>query len=449
MPVLSFALRVAVMTLSASQLLQLLPRLFARSAWVGRAERGWVAAFTALVGLRAALEPWAAGRQAAGFLLLWAGGGLLTASCAPPLLARWHLAAGGLGAALLALGGLGFAGTAPFRALSIFACALALLHPLRLLLRLWRSARAAGFLLLAAAALLGLAAAALPWRSVELGACLLLLAGAGWLSAAGGSPLAARAAAASCPPDPQERRLTSIRHRLIQTEHTLQLQERLAASGLLTAGAAHELKSILNVIAVTAEHGLSAKDGLQAPASLRAVARHAEVGRRAVAELLDELLRHGPAEPEPVRLRQDLEALLRLVRASYRPEGIRIESDLPADLTVLCRRGELEQVLLNLIRNAAESLRRAQAVPGGLTAGRTVRLTACRLEGGAALEVLDDGPGVPAHLAERIFEESWSAEGSSGLGLYLSRLLVQRGGGRLECLPRPEGGRFRLILPVP
>ncbi len=455
MPDLSSTLRIAILTLSLFQFAQLLLRLrpgpSVRYA-PRRPELLGLAGFVALVGLRAALDPAPAGRAAAGFLLLWSAGGVLGRMAGIGRRRRWDLAVAGLGATLLALGAVGFAGTVPFRALSLFSCVLALLYPLRLLLRLWGETRHPAFLLLLLPALLWIPAAALalgagagppplegPLPSAPLGLCLLLLAGTGWLAAAGGGqPL----------PGVQERRIQGIRHRLIQTENTLLLQDRLVASGLLTAGAAHEFKNLLADIALAAEHGLAVGSAGAEPkallASLQAVARQAEVGRRAVMGLLDALLRHGRPDPEPIRLRQDLDGLLKLVRASYRPEGIRVESDLPPDMAVLCRRGELEQVLLNLIRNAAESLRRR---PGA--APRTIRLTAEPREGAATLEVLDDGPGVLPDLAERIFEESFSGAGSSGLGLYLSRMLAERNGGRLECLPRPEGGRFRLTLPLP
>ncbi len=460
---LSAALRVSILTLCLFQAGVLLLRLpGSRASPAALADALGLLALVLLIGLRAALAPVPPARQAAGYLLLWAGGSVLGRMADQGRRWLWHLSAAGLGSILLLLGAVGFADALPFRLFTAFALLLAVLYPLRLLGKLWAGTRAPVFLWLLAPAALWvpagacdawLARAGRPALDGTLYLSLLLLAGTGYLLAGENRLQSPAWTGVARRLSLQERRIRGIQSRLVQTENTLLLQDRLAASGLLTAGAAHEFKNILGSIAAAAEYGLARREegraaGEAEPAALRrslaAVARQAAIGRKAVMEVLDKLLRHGSPAAEPIRLAEDLDGLLRLVRASYRPEGIRIESEIPPGLAVLSRRGELEQVLLNLIRNAAESLQRNPRAQE-----RRIRLRAGRLEDAAWLEVLDNGPGVAPHLAERIFEESFSAGGSSGLGLYLARMLVERGGGRLECIPAPEGGCFRLILPLP
>lgn len=416
-----------------------------------------------VVGLRAGLPGPPLRRQVLDLALLWIGGLYLGRMAGEARRSLWNLALAVLAGVFLLLGWLGFYGTPPFQAFTLFCILLAALYPLRLLARLWADTRSAAFLYFMALGLLWVPAGAydysfrsagLPELNLTLWLSLLFLAGTGYLlsvenylQGASWTGLARRLGL-------QENRIRSARYRLIQTEHTLLLQDRLIASGLLAAGAAHEFKNILSSIAAAAEYGLDREtrasgapgSGRRADAvrrALEAVARSAEIGRRVVTELLERLVQQGRPRPEPIRLREELAVLLELVRASYRPEGIRVLPEIREDLAVFCRRGELEQVLLNLIHNATESLRRKPRL-----SERTIRLYARRSAGeGVQLEVTDNGRGVPAELAERIFEYSFSTEGSSGLGLYLSRMLVERNGGVLECIPRPEGGCFRITLP--
>ncbi|MBA3849893.1 MAG: hypothetical protein C0502_07840 [Opitutus sp.] len=95
-------------------------------------------------------------------------------------------------------------------------------------------------------------------------------------------------------------------------------------------------------------------------------------------------------------------------------------------------------ILGNLARNACEADGR-----------RRVILRACTVEGAACFEVEDDGPGLPASVAARLFEPTQSTKpAGAGIGLAISRQLAHNLGARLEHHPRhPHGTRFRLRLP--
>jgi two-component system sensor histidine kinase PilS (NtrC family) len=100
--------------------------------------------------------------------------------------------------------------------------------------------------------------------------------------------------------------------------------------------------------------------------------------------------------------------------------------------------GHFEQVMWNLCRNA---LRYSQKRPS------SVRLRAFTSEDGrTALEVSDDGPGVPADAVQKLFEPFFTTEsGGTGLGLYIARELCEANGAMIEYKRAPDGGAcFRI-----
>jgi signal transduction histidine kinase len=112
-----------------------------------------------------------------------------------------------------------------------------------------------------------------------------------------------------------------------------------------------------------------------------------------------------------------------------------------------CDRDRILQVLSNLIGNAVKFCRR----------GDSIQVRAAVADGGAHIEVADTGPGIAAGDLPRIFDPYWSshrgvydaAERSTGLGLFISKGIVEAHGGRLSAESEPgRGSTFRLTLPL-
>lgn len=104
--------------------------------------------------------------------------------------------------------------------------------------------------------------------------------------------------------------------------------------------------------------------------------------------------------------------------------------------TVRADPGRLRQVLANLLANAAQAGARRVELRGGAQ-GQEVRVM-----------VADDGPGIPPEVRERLFEPFASARpGGTGLGLAVSRRIVERHGGALRLLAEGPGAVFELVLP--
>jgi signal transduction histidine kinase len=230
--------------------------------------------------------------------------------------------------------------------------------------------------------------------------------------------------------------------RLVEKENALARQNRLIASGLLAVGAAHEFKNILAHVKTTAEYGLSQGDAGRKDQSFRLLLQHAEAGRDATIGLLENISRNGTGKPQVIDAARDLPGFLRMARAAFRGDGIVIEADLAPGVCFRCRRDEVEQVLLNLLRNAAEVYREGHADGEWL-----ISVTARRQEDMAVLEVKDRAGGVPADAVPRLFTP-YTSTGSTGLGLSLSRSLAIQNQGSLEYEPVHGGSIFRLVFPI-
>jgi signal transduction histidine kinase len=267
------------------------------------------------------------------------------------------------------------------------------------------------------------------------GACGFLLAQEAYLQGSGWQGLHIRLGE-------QRRRLQEAHSRLIQTENTVLLRDQLVVTGILTAGAAHEFKNTLSLIQTTAGFAARSEDEHSKREALSLIAQQAQAGGKSVTELLDQLLKRGRELPRSVDLRTDLELLLRMIRSGCRREGIQLRIDIPASATVTVRRGELEQVIVNLVRNAMDSLRSQSG-----NAERRVIIRARTDEEQGVIEVIDSGAGVPPELQSRIFDLSFSGARSTGLGLFLAKALVERNQGTLTYVPTERGAVFRVLLP--
>ncbi|HEY0886441.1 MAG TPA: ATP-binding protein, partial [Ramlibacter sp.] len=180
--------------------------------------------------------------------------------------------------------------------------------------------------------------------------------------------------------------------------------------------------------------------------------RIAEQAERAgkVIKSVHDFVRRSDKDREPVAPQHLLDAIMPLVSLQARELGVRVQVRARAGLPpVLCDRTMVEQVLLNLARNAMQSMGDAgvpapalvfdvRPAPGGESAGD-------RLE----FSVSDVGPGIPDDVKARLFTPFFTTKPEGmGLGLSLCRTVVEQHGGSLAFEPnRPRGTIFRFTLP--
>jgi two-component system nitrogen regulation sensor histidine kinase GlnL len=171
--------------------------------------------------------------------------------------------------------------------------------------------------------------------------------------------------------------------------------------------------------------------------------------------LMDRLLTpHRPPHFGPVNIHEVLERVRSLILAEY-PAGVGIVRDYDTSLPdIVGDREQLIQVVLNVVRNAAQAIAAAAPAGGGeirLTTRVARSVTIARKLHRLALElaVVDDGPGIPQALQEKVFHPLVSGrEGGTGLGLTLAQNYVQHHGGLIECESQPGRTAFRIILPL-
>jgi len=171
--------------------------------------------------------------------------------------------------------------------------------------------------------------------------------------------------------------------------------------------------------------------------------------------LMDRLLTpHRAPRVAALGIHEVLERVRSLVLAEF-STGIRIVRDYDPSLPDLIGdKEQLIQAVLNVVRNAAQALACARAGKAGTITLRTravrqVTLLRQRHKLALELQVIDDGPGVPEDIREKIFNPLVSGrDGGSGLGLSLAQTFVHYHRGVIECDSRPGRTVFRILLPL-
>jgi len=173
--------------------------------------------------------------------------------------------------------------------------------------------------------------------------------------------------------------------------------------------------------------------------------------------LVDRLLapHRRPHVVGDVNIHEVCERVRTLILAEF-PKGLRVVRDY--DTSIPEFRGDREQLIqavLNIAHNAAQSLAASiQAGEGEIIfrtrVGRQVTFGKQRYRLALELHVIDNGPGVPDSIKDRIFYPLVSGrEGGSGLGLTLAQTFVQQHHGLIECESVPGRTDFKLLIPLP
>lgn len=220
--------------------------------------------------------------------------------------------------------------------------------------------------------------------------------------------------------------------------------EKLAAVGTLAAGLAHEIRNPLNgaKLHVTfLERGLAKSGGDPDMVDALRTVRD-EIARLSglVTDFLD-FARPRQNHRAATSMRALCERAAQVVRPEAASEGVRVEVDLPGnDIVLNLDAGKMEQVILNLVRNAIE----ATAPAGGGLVSIRVRREAKR----AVLEVVDNGPGLSDPSAP-IFDPFFSTKPrGTGLGLSIVHRIVSDHHGTIDYESAPGRTVFRVVLPL-
>jgi signal transduction histidine kinase len=223
---------------------------------------------------------------------------------------------------------------------------------------------------------------------------------------------------------------------------------RVGAMGAFVASLTHELTQPLAASLANAETGVRL---LAAPEpdldELRATLADIVADERRAGELVQKLrrfLRRGEAERGELDLREALEEVLQLVGREAHARDVRLGLEIAETLPkIVGDRVELQQVVLNLLANAID------AAADGDRPEREVVVLADRGGDGVRVEVRDSGAGMGAETLARIFQPFFTTKPKGmGLGLSISRTIVEAHGGTLSAHSAPgAGSTFRIELP--
>ncbi len=230
----------------------------------------------------------------------------------------------------------------------------------------------------------------------------------------------------------------------VSETHSLQKQvaraDRLAAIGEMAAGIAHELRTPLTSIRGFVQYLQGSTDPKEWQEYGSIIIREVDGLNRIVSELLD-LVRSQPLRTEPTDINRLVEDTLLLARDSASNRRINFELALSRHLPSLeVDRGQIKQVLLNIIVNAIQSV----------TEHGDIRIaTMMRGEHDVGISVTDNGCGIPDALRERIFDPFFSTKPTgTGLGMAIARRIIERHHGTIEIeSAEGQGTSVTLILP--
>ncbi len=235
-------------------------------------------------------------------------------------------------------------------------------------------------------------------------------------------------------------------------EREEQWHRQAQASKDLIRNLAHEIKNPLGGIRGAAQLLQAELDSRELREYTRVIIHEAD----RLQSLVDRLLapHRRPHVVAELNIHEVLERVRSVILAEF-PRGLEVVRDYDASLPEL--RGDREQLIqavLNIAHNAALALAERRAAGDGRIVFKTriarqVTVAKQRYRLALVLHVMDNGPGVPEHIKDRMFFPLVSGrDGGSGLGLTLAQTFIQQHQGTIECDSQPGHTDFRILLPL-
>ena len=231
--------------------------------------------------------------------------------------------------------------------------------------------------------------------------------------------------------------------KLLELEMKLEFESRLAATGQLAAGIAHEIRNPLASISGSIEmlsRNLqlnNEQDQKLFDIALREIQR--------LNNLITDFLEFAKPRDETAddfELATAVSEVAEAVKTSE-AKGTRIEfrTEFPAGVSIHANRERIKQVLFNLFLNSLEAA-------GGNAVTITMRSSDGK-NGHARIDVIDDGPGVPASLSAKIFDPFFTTKSQgTGLGLATVARILKAAKSEIRLIPSAKGAHFQLIVPA-
>ena len=242
--------------------------------------------------------------------------------------------------------------------------------------------------------------------------------------------------------------ISPLRVKLVESELLVERSEKLASLGMLAAGVAHEIRNPLTAIkAALFIQQKKFQPGSVEQGDIKLVEREILRLERIVNDFL---LFARPSDPQLAVIPADLVLLetQHLLEPQLSRAGIKLVMETAPPLRINVDSSQIQQVLINLVQNAADSIEHSGTIT--LRARRDRKHLAKGESDVAVLEVTDTGKGIPAGVEKRLFDPFFTTkDNGTGLGLSIAARIVQNHGGALQYQTQVNHGTtFGIVLPL-
>jgi PAS domain S-box-containing protein len=232
-----------------------------------------------------------------------------------------------------------------------------------------------------------------------------------------------------------------------ELENALRLQDKMSSLGRVAAGIAHEIRNPLSGINVYLNTMEKIYDRGDRPEQLKQIFKQLQSASNKIESVIRRVMDFSkPSEPTfvSIDINGPIEEAINLSSVTLRKRGIKFEKSLAEDMP-RCKADPqmIEQVILNLLTNAAEAMKNVKG-------GKRIGVTSSMENDCVTIRVFDSGPGVPFHVKEKVFDPFYTTKnGSTGIGLSLSHRIITDHGGFLKVYRSEWGGaEFRIEIPL-
>ena len=239
--------------------------------------------------------------------------------------------------------------------------------------------------------------------------------------------------------------------RKLEIEHQRQIQvHKMVSLGVMSAGVAHEINNPLTVIHL--QNFILRKDLCKSPPDTRLALKSTqliEASVNRIVKIINSLhlfssntSSDAPAESEVNQIVQDA---INLFARRFEEARIELVVQVEESLKLKCRPAEISQVLMNLLNNSFDAVVGSQSPKIEIKAKK-------RFNGEVEIRVEDNGSGIPINLRERVFEPFFTTKEigkGSGLGLSVSKGIIESNGGTLALVSGTERTTFEMVFGRP
>jgi two-component system nitrogen regulation sensor histidine kinase GlnL len=235
-------------------------------------------------------------------------------------------------------------------------------------------------------------------------------------------------------------------HQQLRIAREERLQDQTEASRYLIRNLAHEIKNPLGGLRGAAQLLERELERPELTEYTQVIMKEAD----RLQSLMDRLLTpHRRAQPAPLNILEALERVRSLLLAEY-PQGLKVVRDYDVSLPpIRADKEQIIQALLNIARNGAQAMQGRGQITLRTRVARQVTLHRRLHRLGMLVQIIDDGPGIPEALRDKIFFPLVSGrDGGTGLGLTIAQNFIHQHGGLIEVESVPGRTCFTILLPL-